>query len=58
MIYHNISIGNVFSAIEIVSKERSKILAENTNMKSSSYCKFANNMYYILQTGTNHNVVL
>lgn len=56
-IYHSISKGNVFCAIEIVSKKRSKILAENTNMKSSNYCKFANNMYYILQMDTDHNVV-
>jgi len=58
MIYHYISKGSVFCAIEVVSKKRSKILAENTNMKFSNYCKFADNMYYILQIGINHNEVL
>lgn len=37
---------------------RSKITAENINIKSSNNHKFANNMYYVLQMGTNHNAVL
>lgn len=57
MIYLSISKGNVFYAIEIISKKRSEIPAENTNMKSSNYCKSANNMYYILMMGKNGNVV-
>lgn len=58
MIYNSVSKGTVLHAIEIVSKKKSKPLAENIKIECSNYHTFANNMYYILQMGTCHSVVL